>query len=707
MLNVVPIPGQPTVQGSYRCSDGPVTLTASPGTNATTCNWYRKINDAIPFFTGLTYTTGGLSRDTLFFCFEAAYHSNSQCESIARIPVKVEINPEVTLPYAPDQTGYVSRNGNSVRVQLYARTGNYGTTCRWYSSASKSQLLYTDDNYLTPAITSTTTYYVATYDPTSGCESTGTTPVKANVALQPSRLVLPDQVFPSTSIPGDQNENGINLCTGDVIIQQALGQISAGEIGYQLKAQYNSRSAAMTPFFTANPLGGLGWKLLDYPKIAYDDVEKRFFYLDGTSVYQLDTLQVQGNSVVFHASGKAWQNQFILDAKNVDMNQRSWIMRTIEGVFFSFNQPATSSLDNNQQGNIWNLSVMGNSQKRDSLVFSYNSSTGFLSSITSSDGNQIDLSYANNTLQYVTQSVSGTSGEIPLNRTILTYAQNKFEPSNSKSILVSIGEETNSAARIGGSAQWVATAPPSQFTYATSDYAGALQSIQFPAGGYTSYTYGNQTHNGMQYHPVSEVSSFSGTSHVVSNQIIPDQKTTALSFIGGNQVGSYLAFNRNTQYPGVSAGYQVLNGSNTSFEQGSNDQVFRDVSSSQLKSDYALSGRKSYFFDGYFDDIILHSKTFTLDRKSILGANDSLFMPSHRTIGEPADTVVVSYFIYDSHDHLTVTHYFGYSFYNANGYTVKSDNNKVDTDNENTTSQVGAGNSKNQYLRMYQPLVFI
>lgn len=78
-----------------------------------------------------------------------------------------------TPPTAPTTTG--GSRCNSGTVTLNATAGVTGTQVyRWYADETTSTVLFTGAAFTTPAITTTTDYFVSVYDPTTLCESNRT-----------------------------------------------------------------------------------------------------------------------------------------------------------------------------------------------------------------------------------------------------------------------------------------------------------------------------------------------------------------------------------------------------------------------------------------------------------------------------------------------------------------------------------------------------
>jgi hypothetical protein len=57
---------------------------------------------------------------------------------------------------------------------LAATPGSNGTTCRWYTDITCTNLIHTGNSY-SPFLNNTTSYYVTSYNESTGCEGQPTT----------------------------------------------------------------------------------------------------------------------------------------------------------------------------------------------------------------------------------------------------------------------------------------------------------------------------------------------------------------------------------------------------------------------------------------------------------------------------------------------------------------------------------------------------
>ncbi|MCU0420690.1 MAG: gliding motility-associated C-terminal domain-containing protein [Cyclobacteriaceae bacterium] len=190
-------PNAPPATGSANCGPGALTLTASGGT-AGQYRWYTVPTGgtAITGQTNATYTTPSISTTTTYY----VAINNGTCES-NRTAVVATIN---TLPSPPTATGATSCAPASVTLSAVGGTsGQY----RWYTTPTGGTPLsgQTASTFVTPLLTTSTTFYVAITDGT--CESTRT-PAVAAIA-QPGCDNVPPMI---------QTEPLITQIAGQVII---------------------------------------------------------------------------------------------------------------------------------------------------------------------------------------------------------------------------------------------------------------------------------------------------------------------------------------------------------------------------------------------------------------------------------------------------------------------------------------------------------
>ena len=175
--NIVATPTAPTVTPATDtlCAGGSVQLVASSGTPGVQFNWYASATSDTVLFTGSTFTTPVLDSNATYYIATVA----GTCSSASRATAAIVVNPR---PVAPTVTvnpasGTVSAGSTAT---LTASATTPGATINWYSSATGGSPVFTGSPFVTPALTSTVTYY-AESEGTSGCSSTTRTAVTITV----------------------------------------------------------------------------------------------------------------------------------------------------------------------------------------------------------------------------------------------------------------------------------------------------------------------------------------------------------------------------------------------------------------------------------------------------------------------------------------------------------------------------------------------
>ena len=164
-VTAAPTPAAPTVTGTTTiCAGNIVTLTATaPGG---TYEWYNAASGGTLLGTGNTFTTPTLNSTTTYY----VQTTLNGCTG-PRTAVTITVN---AIPAAPTASGGSLCVGNTITLTATAPGGTYG----WYDAANGGSLLFTGASFTTPALNSTTSYYVQTN--VSGCTS-ARTPVTATV----------------------------------------------------------------------------------------------------------------------------------------------------------------------------------------------------------------------------------------------------------------------------------------------------------------------------------------------------------------------------------------------------------------------------------------------------------------------------------------------------------------------------------------------
>jgi hypothetical protein len=167
VVTINAFPPTPTATGASNCGPGSVTLTASGGTNGNYL-WYDA-NGLINGQVNSTYLTPVISANTTY----SVAITNGSCASTPT-NVAATIN---TIPAAPAVQGASQCTGSTFSL---AASGGTNGQYVWYTTSSGGSAITGEVNstYVTPALTTNTTYFVAL---TNGACESARTPVLATV----------------------------------------------------------------------------------------------------------------------------------------------------------------------------------------------------------------------------------------------------------------------------------------------------------------------------------------------------------------------------------------------------------------------------------------------------------------------------------------------------------------------------------------------
>lgn len=196
VATINPVPSAPTITAASRCGAGTVTLSANSAA-ASTFTWYSASTGGTVLQTsaaGLTsnsYTTASLSANATYY---VTVKNAIGCESTPRTAITATIN---AVPVAPTVTAGSTCGPGTVILAANSATAG---TFKWFDAATAGNLLQTStgglvtNNFTTPSLSATTTYYVS-LTTSAGCESATRTAVTATVnanvpAAQPTNLDL-------------------------------------------------------------------------------------------------------------------------------------------------------------------------------------------------------------------------------------------------------------------------------------------------------------------------------------------------------------------------------------------------------------------------------------------------------------------------------------------------------------------------------------
>lgn len=163
-VSILPPTTPPAASNASVCSGNSTTLTASGGSG--NYQWYDAANGGNLLSTAQVFVTPALTTTTTYYLQTTSVNG---CAS-TRIPVIVTVNPP---PAAPVASGVAVCPGTSVIL-----TATASGTVQWYDAATGGNLLATGNNYTTPVIYTTTTYFAQN---TNGTCPSSRTPVTVTI----------------------------------------------------------------------------------------------------------------------------------------------------------------------------------------------------------------------------------------------------------------------------------------------------------------------------------------------------------------------------------------------------------------------------------------------------------------------------------------------------------------------------------------------
>lgn len=113
---ISPTVGTASVNGSARCGNGTLTLSASPGTNGNTVRWYNSATGGTLLATGADYTTPSISTTTTYYA--ESYNTNTQCNASSRTAVVAEIDTP--------EDWYLDADGDGYAISTISNCGSPG-----------------------------------------------------------------------------------------------------------------------------------------------------------------------------------------------------------------------------------------------------------------------------------------------------------------------------------------------------------------------------------------------------------------------------------------------------------------------------------------------------------------------------------------------------------------------------------------------------
>ena len=212
-LTVYPVPLAPTTKDTIICTGTSVSLTGTGLTSGGKYEWFDAPGGTL-LTVGNVYKTPVLTQNTTYYVQGTILDCTSPLKA-----VKVSVKP---LPVAPTVANDTVCAGDST---ILTASGTPGNGFEWYSVATGGNLLGSSANLQTPALSSTTDYYVQSM--MNGCASSTRTKVTVKVTPLPAIPTVPkvgvcvgNSATITATAPGgtyewyDSPTNGVLLQTG-------------------------------------------------------------------------------------------------------------------------------------------------------------------------------------------------------------------------------------------------------------------------------------------------------------------------------------------------------------------------------------------------------------------------------------------------------------------------------------------------------------
>jgi gliding motility-associated-like protein len=183
-VHVTPTPAPPVAANVTICAGSPANLavTASDGV---VYQWFAAPNGGNPLITSPQYTTPPLNASATYYV--QAFVNG--CPG-PRSAVNVTVNP---IPKAPVVNGVTTCSGTSVTLSVKIPGG----TNQWFSSAASQTILASGDNFTTPVLNATTSYFVQNSN--GICSSPRTEVIVAVEPVFPAPLTSGQIICPQTN----------------------------------------------------------------------------------------------------------------------------------------------------------------------------------------------------------------------------------------------------------------------------------------------------------------------------------------------------------------------------------------------------------------------------------------------------------------------------------------------------------------------------
>ncbi|MHC0440466.1 Ig-like domain-containing protein [Flavobacterium sp. 3-210] len=144
--------GETNVTGNKNICSGQNTVLTAGLAVGETVNWYSAATGGASLASTAAFTTPNLTVDTTYW----TEVTRNGCVNSVRYAVPITVNNPVVATLAAASSSICEGQSTTITVQSPVA----GTTYNWYDAATAGNLLFTGTTFTTPALTSSTSYYV-------------------------------------------------------------------------------------------------------------------------------------------------------------------------------------------------------------------------------------------------------------------------------------------------------------------------------------------------------------------------------------------------------------------------------------------------------------------------------------------------------------------------------------------------------------------
>jgi gliding motility-associated-like protein len=220
LITVYDSVGIPSVSPIEYCGPEEFTIKPLKGLNANQLRWYDQPVGGSLIAIADSFQTGVLTSSITYWV--SGYNDSTMCES-PRVAAPVTIYPVPGIPDISD----TSRCGVGA-MTLHGTPGTNGRVLRWYNAMNALTPVNEADTFDTPLLVGNTSYWVSSYNSSTGCESNRVelhievNPNPTNINILGPTLVLKDQTGVIYTTTGSSTSTYNWTIPPEIIVEQNM-----------------------------------------------------------------------------------------------------------------------------------------------------------------------------------------------------------------------------------------------------------------------------------------------------------------------------------------------------------------------------------------------------------------------------------------------------------------------------------------------------